>query len=151
MGETAQFILRELTSDDATAAAELDKKCFGKGDAFSRNYFLYAALNSQAAYFVAETDGEIIACAGAEIDDDGSAEIESIAVAPDYRRQGIGTLILSKLIDTIKERGAKVICLEVHTNNTPAINLYKHFGFKIIGSIKNFYSNGDALLMTRKL
>ena len=150
MGETSQFILRKLTTDDSAAAAVLDKKCFCKRDAFSRKYFFYAALNLRYEFFVVETDGKIIACAGAEIQND-AAEIQTIATDPNYRGLGIGTKIFSKLIETIKERGATLVYLEVRPSNTPAINLYENFGFRVVDSIENFYGNEDALIMMRSL
>lgn len=150
MGETSQFILREMTTADSAAAAVLDKKCFGKRDAFSRKYFFYAALNLRYEFFVVEADGKIIACAGAEIQND-AAEIQTIATDPNYRRRGIGTKLFSKLIEAIKERGATLIYLEVRPSNTPAINLYEHFGLRVVDSIEDFYDNEDAFIMMRNL
>ena len=149
MGETA-FTIREMTPDDSAAAATLDKKCFSKREAFSRNYFFAVAKSFQNIFFVVEADGKLIACAGAEIRHD-AAEIQTIAVDPHYRGRGIGTKLFSKLIEAIKEFGATLIYLEVRPSNTPAINLYEHFGFRAFDTIKNFYGNEDALVMMRNL
>ncbi len=43
------------------------------------------------------------------------------------------------------------INLEVNSNNIKAINLYKKFGFKQVGNRKNYYSDGDGLLLTKYL
>ena len=150
MGETTQFILRKMTPDDAVAAADFDRKCFGKRYAFSRKYFFSAAKNLQSEFFIVEADGKIIACAGAEINND-AAEIQTISVDPDYQRLGVGTQIFSKLIDTIKERGSNLIYLEVRPSNVAAINLYKQFGFRVVSTFKNFYGNEDAFIMVRNL
>lgn len=143
MGKTA---FRAMTVDDVKAVAALDLKCFGSRDSFSREYFLYVAQNENCEYIIGEREGKIIACAGAEIVSD-AAEIETIAVDPKYRRQGIGTLILIQLMLAIKRRGADFIFLEVRPSNTGAIKLYKDFGFQIIDTVENFYSDEDAFVM----
>ena len=148
MGETARLIFRKLTPDDADAAAELDLKCFSKRDACSRNYFFQSAQDERKEFIVALRGGKIIACAGAEIYID-TAEIESLAVDPDYRGQGIGKIILIKLIGAIKKRGATFIVLEVRPSNTAAIELYKGFGFEIVEREKNYYFDEDAWIMAR--
>ncbi|MBQ3638533.1 MAG: ribosomal protein S18-alanine N-acetyltransferase [Clostridia bacterium] len=92
--------------------------------------------------------GRVIACAGAEIDND-TAEIESIAVAPEYRRIGVAKILLAKLLDAITKRGATFIVLEVRPSNKAAIELYKKFGFQIVEREKNYYWNEDAWIMAR--
>ena len=141
---------RALTFDDANALAVLDKKCFGKHDAWHRGYFLYAAANPNAEYLIAELDGKIVACAGAEIDSD-AAEIETVGVDPDYQRLGIGTKLFANLLAAVKVRGASVVYLEVRPSNTPAINLYQKFGFRLVSRIEDFYHDEDALIMLRTL
>jgi len=53
-----------------------------------------------------------------------------IAVKAEYCGKGIGTQLLSKLSDTVKENGFKGISLSVDPRNT-ALHLYKRFGFKL--------------------
>ena len=46
------------------------------------------------------------------------------------------------------ENNIKSINLEVNEINFPAINLYKNFGFKIVGKRPKYYDNKyDAILM----
>ena len=147
MGEEARTDFRKLTPADAEVAAELDSKCFGR-EACNREYFYRAAQNERQEFWVAERDGKVIACAGAELDSD-TAEIESLAVDPEYRRQGIATILLIKLLDAIKKRGASFIVLEVRPSNKAAIALYKSFGFQIVEREKDYYSDEDAWIMAR--
>lgn len=138
---------RAMTQDDADIAAELDSKCFGR-EACDREYFYRAATNERQEFWVAERDGKLIACAGAEINSD-TAEIESLAVDAEYRRQGIATILLIKLLDAIKKRGATFIVLEVRPSNKAAIALYKSFGFQIVEREKDYYLDEDAWIMAR--
>ncbi|WP_324735231.1 GNAT family N-acetyltransferase [Thermococcus sp. SY098] len=59
-----------------------------------------------------------------------------IVVSKEYRGHHIGSLLMKRLIKTAKENEIKKIELDVLTQNTPAINLYKKYGFVIEGEIK---------------
>jgi len=143
-----QIIFRKMLRDDAEAAAALDMKSFGESDAWTSDYFFYAAQNEQAEFLVAECGGELVACIGADIFTD-AAEVVSFAVAPDCRRQGIGTKIFSALIETVLKRGATLIILEVRPSNTAAIKLYEKFGFQIVDREENYYLDEDAWIMAK--
>lgn len=62
----------------------------------------------------------------------------AVMVAPYCQGKGIGTALLKKLIDEAdRSLGLRRIELLVITDNTPAINLYKKFGFTIEATRKN--------------
>lgn len=65
--------------------------------------------------------------------------ILKIAVLPNYRRAGVGKMILD---ETFKSGEFKVF-LEVNTNNINALKFYESYGFVKLREIKSFYSNGD--------
>ncbi len=58
------------------------------------------------------------------------AHIFLIFVLPEYRKQGIGTKLISVAENWAKARGDRQIGLQVFTKNKPALNLYHHLGFK---------------------
>lgn len=150
MGTTARLVCRKMTVDDAEAVAALDLKSFGEIDSWSTEYFFYAAQNERAEFLVVETAGKIVACAGADIFAD-AAEIVSFAVDPDRRNQGIGTRLLAKLIEVVKNRGATVFILEVRPSNKVAIKLYEKFGFQIVDREENYYWDEDAWIMAKEI
>lgn len=68
------------------------------------------------------------------------AYIRSMYVKPEYRRQGIGELLLNELITKAKDiNDIEVLLLDVVTNNVPAKHLYLSFGFKVYGIEKMAY------------
>lgn len=72
-----------------------------------------------------------------------------IVVAKDYREKHIGSLLMNEIIKLCIAKDIYELTLEVKENNTPAINLYKKFGFKDIGIRKNYYgANNNAVIMT---
>ena len=137
---------RKMTKDDAEAVAELELKCFAM--AWSRADFFRELKNELAEYVVGELDKKIVAYADAWVSFD-QAEVMHIAVAPELRGQGVGTILFGELIKAVKERGATSITLEVRSSNEAAIKLYENFGLKSVGRRKGYYlDNGeDALIM----
>ncbi len=78
------------------------------------------------------------------------AHISTLAVAPAYRRRGVGELLLLALIEEAQRRGAAAVTLEVRVSNLPAQRLYEKYGFTVQGRRVRYYSdNGeDAYIMT---
>ncbi|MDE6707412.1 MAG: ribosomal protein S18-alanine N-acetyltransferase, partial [Oscillospiraceae bacterium] len=75
-----------------------------------------------------------------------TADLTNIAVAPEFRNQGIASKLLKFLLQELKNYH---IFLEVRISNIPAIKLYQKFHFKQVGIRKRFYQNPieDAILM----
>ena len=67
-------------------------------------------------------------------------DIGNVAVAPEFRRQGVAAALLDLAFLT----------LEVRVSNAPAIALYRKHGFQTVGQRRNYYQkpDEDALLMT---
>jgi ribosomal-protein-alanine N-acetyltransferase len=78
------------------------------------------------------------------------AHVSTIATHPEWRRRGIGELLLLAMLEGAAEVGARVVTLEVRVSNESARALYRKYGFEVAGARKNYYSdNGeDALIMT---
>lgn len=76
-------------------------------------------------------------------------EIESIAVAADAQRQGIGMALLAELLVALAAEGALAIMLELRESNRPAAGLYARAGFQEVGRRTGYYRNPreDALLL----
>ena len=137
---------RRMTQDDADAVADLELKCFAMP--WSRADFFREVKNELAEYVVGELDKKIVAYAGAWVSFE-QAEVMHVAVTPELRGQGVGTILFGELIKAVKERGAKSITLEVRPSNTAAIKLYENFGLRSVGRRKNYYRDNDedALIM----
>lgn len=141
-----QLLFRAMTQADADSIAAIESKSFAMP--WSREDFWRENQNELATYIVGELDGKIIAYAGAWVSFN-QAEVMNIAVEPEFRGQGIGTILFGELIKAVKARGATAITLEVRPSNTAAIKLYESFGLKSVGRRKGYYlDNGeDALIM----
>jgi ribosomal-protein-alanine N-acetyltransferase len=85
----------------------------------------------------------VVGCAGT------LAEIESVAVADDVRRQGLGARLCTEGVDWARQRGATQIELEVRASNEAARRLYGAMGFEEQGTRRGYYADPveDAVLM----
>ena len=72
----------------------------------------------------------------------------NIAVHPDSRRLGIGTVLLGEAISEAKSAGAGVVTLEVRRSNLAARQLYRKFEFEERRLRRHYYGPGeDAIIM----
>lgn len=104
--------------------------------------------NTHARYVVALENGTVVGFGGLWIIVD-EGHITNIAVHPDFRRKGIGVLLMDNLLSISKIENLIGLTLEVRKSNLSAQNLYKKFGFVEEGVRPNYYSdNGeDAIIM----
>lgn len=91
---------------------------------------------------VAETDdGKVIGVLVGEVRDrifyEPSEEgvIMDFYVMPEYRRRGIGKLMLDEAIKRLREKGAKLISAEFPAQNQISSSFYKKYGFRPMMSI----------------
>lgn len=76
------------------------------------------------------------------------SHIMTIAVHPQHRRRGLGTLLLLDLFEQARERGVQRLTLEVRVSNVAAQRLYQAFGFHLEGRRLHYYGDGeDALIL----
>jgi [ribosomal protein S18]-alanine N-acetyltransferase len=75
--------------------------------------------------------------------------VSTIAVQPEWRRRGLGELLLLSLIDRGLELGIRRATLEVRVSNLGAQALYRKYGFETLSVQKAYYSdnNEDAYIM----
>lgn len=82
------------------------------------------------------------------------AHILNLCIKEGCQHLGLGTRMLSHLVDLAKEHGVAQIYLEVSVQNLPAIQLYKKSGFSQIGVRREYYNalegKQDALVMALK-
>lgn len=76
----------------------------------------------------------------------------NIAVAPGFRRRGIGKALLERLFEVTSGDPRRGYTLEVRVSNTEAIRLYERLGFEARGIRRGYYTDNreDALIMWRE-
>ena len=139
--------LRYATSEDIESIAALEPLIFI--DPWSEEMIRGDIEAKITKYLVAELDEKIIGYLGYWLVID-ECSINNVGVLPEYRKQGIGSIILEKVLKETETLGAKTWVLEVRAGNDPAISLYEKYGFSRAGLRKRYYENGeDAITMIR--
>ena len=139
---------RRSIPKDATGIAKLEEEIFS--DAWSYRDIQDLICTEGGMCFTAVDGDEVIAYViGRLIAPEG--EIYRVAVAPHKRQRGIGYRLLDYAVKTSKGQGLERLFLEVRSKNVPAINLYRAYGFKEIGTRKNYYKDpqDDAIVMLK--
>ncbi len=133
--------------------ASLEVECF-ENDPWSRQMFADLIKNDNCIIDYIEDlqlskiiGYSVICCAYDQ------ADLANIAVLPEFRRNGIGQILLEEIFKKCIETGVLELFLEVRASNVPAISLYKKNGFVEIGKRRNYYSRPkeDALVMMKTL
>ena len=84
----------------------------------------------------------------------GEAELLTLAVAPEARRQGIAARLLAAFLAEARARNAETAFLEVASDNQAALALYRAGGFAPVGLRPAYYPRVaapalDAVVMAR--
>jgi ribosomal-protein-alanine N-acetyltransferase len=74
----------------------------------------------------------------------GEAELLTIAVDPNQRRQGIGHALVAQFCDVARQKAVQTAFLEVAATNAPAIALYVTCGFAQSGLRRAYYAGPDG-------
>jgi len=77
--------------------------------------------------------------------------INNVAVVPDLRGRGIGTALMSRVLEEARALGAGRATLEVRVSNQAARRLYARLGFREAGTRKHYYASPieDAVVLWR--
>lgn len=74
-------------------------------------------------------------------------ELSKMGVLPEARGHGIGNLLVEKILERYKARGGSELFLETNSSLTPAITLYKKYGFKEVQAPENTpYDRADYFM-----
>lgn len=148
--EIARIKIRPLELRDLNEVLLIEECSFRPP--WSRSTFLSELEEEDRYYVVAEAEGKVIGYAGFYYFFE-EGHITTMAVAPNWRRQGIGKLLLNHLIEKAKEIGLKELSLEVRESNQIARKMYQKFGFKMVARRKKYYVQPieDAIIMSLKL
>jgi ribosomal-protein-alanine N-acetyltransferase len=138
------MIVRPATTADVDPVALLELDSF-PGDAWTADYLRVTAEGGMPTVrlLVAEVDGTVVAHALLSVVFE-IAELQRIAVGPEYRRRGIARALLGSVVATATEEGAERLLLEVRETNEPALAFYASAGFVEIDRRPRYYRDGTA-------
>lgn len=145
--------LREMRWWDIEAVLALEYDLFPE-DAWSPGMFWSELAHARGPaatrrYVVAETaDGRIVGYAGLAAAG-GLGDVQTIGAARDHWGTGLGSRLLTDLLQHATAFECEEVLLEVRVDNPRAQKLYERFGFEPVGFRRGYYQPGnvDALVM----
>ncbi|MEJ1229933.1 MAG: ribosomal protein S18-alanine N-acetyltransferase [Galbitalea sp.] len=81
----------------------------------------------------------------------GDADIQTIAVVPAARRNGLGRRLMVELMTEAAARGARHVFLEVRADNPNARALYESLGFAQIAVRAHYYQPDDVAAVVMRV
>lgn len=124
-------------------------------DTFNRNYnpdfYLSLFEKWRGGFLIAEDEKGVVGVLVAMISAPKEARILLMAVRPVYRNRSIGTMLLNEFISRCVRLNLKAVNLEVRISNEKAVRFYDTKGFNIISLLPNYYEDGEAGYLMRKV
>jgi ribosomal-protein-alanine N-acetyltransferase len=148
--ELDQITIQRMTSDDLEEIAQLEKLCFS--DPWNKKSFEEELVHQFTIPLVVKVNQRVVGytCLW-QVDE--QMEIANFAVSPEFRRKGIGRMLMERVLFEAREKGCTSVILSVRESNVVAINLYTEFGFEVVGKRKRYYRLPieDAIIMVKNL
>jgi len=128
----------------------IERASFGRA-AWPRSYFLELYRDPTALFLAAKLRGRIagyiVTCV-----DGRTAEIASIAVHPDYRREGVANTLMRRTLRGLRAARVRRVELMVRNGNQAGAGLYRAWGFRRVRAVRRYYEDGgDGILMARAI
>jgi [ribosomal protein S18]-alanine N-acetyltransferase len=142
------WIAEKLVHDDIDDVLAIEEAAFT--NPWTRAMYVAELDNQDVSYCYLARDADRRAvgfCSFWRVLDE--LHINNLAVRPELRRAGIGSFLLSFVLKTGAELGARRATLEVRRSNEAARMLYERFGFTVAGVRADYYSKPveDALVL----
>lgn len=132
--------------EDSTEAADTESLTAGSGQSVS------SATSERKPRTIASTRTPIAGFITVEFHRDGYGHVITIDVREQYRRSGLGTLLMEAAEKRVRKLNGFMIVLEVAVNNTAALRFYERHGFKVIKPLPRYYNRTvDGLFLTKRL
>lgn len=138
------WIIRKIKKEDNQVVAKLIRSVFDEmeipkvGTAYEDPYLdlMFEEYNkSQSVYFVVESEGEILGCAGIaplENGDPKICELQKMYFLPEVRGLGIGSKMMDECLNEARNFGFEKCYIETMPFMHAAQKLYKKSGFEYL-------------------
>ena len=142
-----------MTAADVGAAARLDRLCFARGIAFSRDTIAHFLRHPGCFGWGAHRDTRLVAMVIVLVHRRATAtpdaEIVTLDVHPSWRRRGLGRALLRLAGAGAATRGVCRVRLHVATDNAAALALYRGEGYRVTDLVPDYYGPGRNALAMR--
>ncbi len=147
------YSIHPLTDKNLNEVLRLNVRCFRNGENYTKHTFNYLLGEPRnLSYRIVTSSGEMVGFVFVLVNEDGSAHLTTIGVAPEHRRRSLAKRLLRHVEDALRARAVFTIVLEVRVSNTSAQDLYRAAGYSVVQRLAKYYNNGeDCYLMIKSL
>ncbi len=135
------MMIRVFTPNDVYKVADITHDTLR--EAYPISFFLTVSQYWPEGFLVAVDEGEVVGFVTGVMSGVRQSRILMLAVKDKHRRAGIASTLIRSFISSSMLKGADSVILEVRVSNGPAITLYNKLGFKMIGSLRAYYRDGE--------
>ncbi len=139
----SDVIVRDYAAGDYRACrslwaqlTEYHRKIYGDssigGDDPGAGFDDYLATPQRSGSWVAEAHGRVVGLTGL-FDRGRSGEVEPVVVADGARNQGIGRVLISRVVEEARARGYEYLAIRPVARNVAAIRRFHAAGFRTLG------------------
>jgi [ribosomal protein S18]-alanine N-acetyltransferase len=130
----------------------IELQCF-KEEAFAKQQIGYLLTDYNTISLEAKADSETAGfiIAQIEYEDREFGHIVTLNVAPNYRKKGVATKLLTEVEGYLKQRGVSECRLEVREDNHAAIKLYHKLGYETVGKLERYYGKKHGFYLKKAL
>ncbi len=149
---TQELIIREAREEDIDAVSDITRRAWGgvtmaqlreerHGILGGKPWYEHKCAEIQdgfrrnhKSFIVAELAGRVVGYASFSCPtDSGIGVVGNNAVDPDFQGRGIGTRLISRVVEILKDKGFTVLQVSTMLQDKPAQRVYEKIGFKEIG------------------
>jgi len=150
-----EFLISRMTEHDLLEVVEIEERSglsrwgwsayYAELHGPNRDFMLVARPRREGEVMSGSVVGYIVARLVA-----GEVHINNVAVQENFRRRGLGSLLLTQIVEAARLTGGRVAFLEVRAANLAAQALYEKCGFRPVARRRNYYSSPveDAIVMS---
>jgi ribosomal-protein-alanine N-acetyltransferase len=148
-----RWLIRAMSEKDLSAVTEIERASFSSP--WSERAFVEEFDNPLSHFWIlvradrAGSEGVVgYICVWVFHDE---IHVMNLATHPSHRRKGVARRLLNHAMAHSSRQGALNVVLEVRTSNHAAQQLYRAFGFRVVGRRSNYYKDTgeDALVMMK--
>jgi len=140
---------RRARLEDLDVIMRIEELCFEPSERFSRKTYESLLLKKEVEFVVAEVDGEVVGFVVAEARG-LRGYVYTVNVHPEYQGRGIGKALMREAEKRMRNAGARIMELEVRTDNKRAIRMYESLGYTAVFFLPSYYGPGKNGYLMRK-
>ncbi len=145
------YSIHPLTHKHLNEVLRLNVRCFRNGENYTKHTFNYLLGEPRnLSYRIVTATGEMAGFVFVLVNEDGSAHLTTIGVAPEHRRRRLAKQLLSHVEHALRHRGILTVVLEVRVSNTSAQLLYREAGYSSVQRLAKYYTNGEDCYLMMK-